>query len=102
VGGQVPRDIKAAQQAVTAAEQHARALAKEYAEAFGEAIKRERAQLGGRPAVYAEGAVLVRLTDREGELRRELQAATVAVTEARASYGKLYAQYLTRPGGPTS
>jgi hypothetical protein len=102
MGGQLPQALKAAQEAVAEAEQHAQALTREYAQAFGEAVQRERVQLAGRPAVYAEGAVLVRLSDQEASLRKQLQAATVAVTEARTHYQKLCAQYLIRPGGSAS
>jgi hypothetical protein len=76
-------------------------LAREYADAFGTAIDRERTQLAQRP-LYAEGAVLVRLSDHEAKLRRELQAATVAVTEVRAEYKRVYNHHLTQPGGLAS
>ena len=55
MGGQVPPDMKAAQQAVIDAEKHAHALAVAYVDAVNAAINREqsraRAELGPRRAV---------------------------------------------------
>jgi hypothetical protein len=102
MGGQLPHVLKAAQQAVTAAESHAHAVAREYGAAFTAAIERERMrmhqQLQGRPAVYPMGGVIIRDHD-VAALRERLDAATVAVTKARENYRKVYGQHLTQPGG---
>jgi hypothetical protein len=89
MGGQVPHDMKAAQQAVIDAEKHAHALAVAYVDAVNAAINREqsraRAELGPRRAVYTSDRVIIR-DDRVASLRRQLQVATVAFNEAEKQY----------------
>jgi hypothetical protein len=64
MAGRTPEALRTAQETVTGAERRAQELARQYADAFNRVID-------------AEGAVLVRLSDQEAKLRRQLQAATV-------------------------
>lgn len=94
---QVPPAIRVAQEALAAAEQRRQTLKRQYDDALTEAIQREQRPTSG-PAVYTQAAVIIQ-DERVALLRKQLQAATVAATEARAHYGKLSVYYLTRPGG---
>jgi hypothetical protein len=92
---------KAARRALDEARERSHDLARRYGQAITFAIQREQertsAQLGGRRPLYQQGAVLLRLTSEEAQLRKRLDAATVAVTEAEAAYVRTCKLASTRP-----
>ncbi len=93
MGGRTPNLVKQAEDQVTAARRRLDDVAAEYGRAFAAAIERSRLKTE-RPTLYKEAAVLVTLTTEEARLRRELQAATVQVTEAEQRYRAAWARAL--------
>jgi hypothetical protein len=98
---QIPEAIRVAQEAVTTTEQRRDALQRSYDDALAEAIQQQRARLQVRPAVYSLSAVIIE-DEQVALLRKQLDAAIVAVTEAQTARNRIHNYFLTLPGGIAS